>query len=110
MGRQLVIRIDGEAQPPGVLDAFQVAHRIAVEDAEVDAFSHLAGEPLQLRADRQRRGRRLQGRSEEHTSELQSLMRISYAVFCLKKKTQITSNLVDVLHPIHKTQSYKKHI
>src|SRR3546814_7621398 len=34
-------------------------------------------------------------RSEEHTSELQSLMRISYAVFCLKKKnnnTQIHSN------------------
>src|SRR3546814_6098287 len=29
------------------------------------------------------------GRSEEHTSELQSLMRISYAVFCLKKKTKI---------------------
>src|SRR3546814_8843674 len=31
-------------------------------------------------------------RSEEHTSELQSLMRISYAVFCLKKKTNITKN------------------
>src|SRR3546814_6380492 len=31
----------------------------------------------------------LQGRSEEHTSELQSLMRISYAVFCLKKKNRI---------------------
>src|SRR3546814_4445766 len=30
---------------------------------------------------------RFQFRSEEHTSELQSLMRISYAVFCLKKKT-----------------------
>src|SRR3546814_7220466 len=30
--------------------------------------------------------RRVDGRSEEHTSELQSLMRISYAVFCLKKK------------------------
>src|SRR3546814_3860065 len=29
-----------------------------------------------------------QARSEEHTSDLQSLMRISYAVFCLKKKTQ----------------------
>src|SRR3546814_6408149 len=28
-------------------------------------------------------------RSEEHTSELQSLMRISYAVFCLKKKTRV---------------------
>src|SRR3546814_3477611 len=31
----------------------------------------------------------LQRRSEEHTSELQSLMRISYAVFCLKKKTTL---------------------
>src|SRR3546814_8956173 len=31
-------------------------------------------------------------RSEEHTSELQSLMRISYAVFCLKKKTHNTTN------------------
>src|SRR3546814_4903357 len=31
-------------------------------------------------------GRRSAGRSEEHTSELQSLMRISYAVLCLKKK------------------------
>src|SRR3546814_4230457 len=30
----------------------------------------------------------VQDRSEEHTSELQSLMRISYAVFCLKKKTK----------------------
>src|SRR3546814_8314984 len=32
------------------------------------------------------------GRSEEHTSELQSLMRNSYAVFCLKKKKKPTSN------------------
>src|SRR3546814_1529913 len=31
------------------------------------------------------------GRSEEHTSELQSLMRISYAVFCLKKKKRTTT-------------------
>src|SRR3546814_6649801 len=36
------------------------------------------------------------GRSEEHTSELQSLMRISYAVFCLKKKT--TDNTIIVTH------------
>src|SRR3546814_6005559 len=34
-------------------------------------------------------GRVLTCRSEEHTSELQSLMRISYAVFCLKKKKKI---------------------
>src|SRR3546814_3583509 len=33
------------------------------------------------------------GRSEEHTSELQSLMRISYAVFCLKKKTTHTKQM-----------------
>src|SRR3546814_1051476 len=32
------------------------------------------------------------GRSEEHTSELQSLMRISYAVFCLKKKKPLTNS------------------
>src|SRR3546814_8552599 len=41
------------------------------------------------------------GRSEEHTSELQSLMRISYAVFCLKKKKRkhnisTTNNKTDV--------------
>src|SRR3546814_7446734 len=34
----------------------------------------------------------LPGRSEEHTSELQSLMRISYAVFCLKKKILIKTH------------------
>src|SRR3546814_4431452 len=33
------------------------------------------------------------GRSEEHTSELQSLMRISYAVFCLKKKKKLITKL-----------------
>src|SRR3546814_7362040 len=38
-------------------------------------------------------------RSEEHTSELQSLMRISYAVFCLKKKKPFTPNSGnDTLH------------
>src|SRR3546814_9392935 len=35
---------------------------------------------------------RKRGRSEEHTSELQSLMRISYAVFCLNKKKRIKNN------------------
>src|SRR3546814_6319280 len=36
--------------------------------------------------------RRFRARSEEHTSELQSLMRISYAVFCLKKKKKRETN------------------
>src|SRR3546814_7435642 len=45
-------------------------------------------------------------RSEEHTSELQSLMRISYAVFCLKKKTlRLNRNN----HNINNTISYKSH-
>src|SRR3546814_4766039 len=49
------------------------------------AVAHHDGRPLA----RAREGdARVRGRSEEHTSELQSLMRISYAVFCLKKKIQ----------------------
>src|SRR3546814_9940491 len=39
-------------------------------------------------------------RSEEHTSELQSLMRISYAVFCLKKKKKIQHTLDHTNHKI----------
>src|SRR3546814_2355522 len=73
-----------------------VAHQIAVPDAIslVDARLVLAkefGRPFPILPPP---GRwdffedRLRRRSEEHTSELQSLMRISYAVFCLKKKQQ----------------------
>src|SRR3546814_5425546 len=48
-------------------------------------FAHL---PLLLKPDGNGKLSKRDGdRSEEHTSELQSLMRISYAVFCLKKKT-----------------------
>src|SRR3546814_1014174 len=39
-------------------------------------------------------------RSEEHTSELQSLMRISYAVFCLKKKKLINHLTISILNTI----------
>src|SRR3546814_6145714 len=44
-----------------------------------------------------RRGRFAVERSEEHTSELQSLMRISYAVFCLKKKNTVCMLIRDTL-------------
>src|SRR3546814_8517745 len=44
-------------------------------------------------------GRDRAGRSEEHTSELQSLMRISYAVFCLKKNNTIPSLDNETSHP-----------
>src|SRR3546814_1585013 len=43
-------------------------------------------------------------RSEEHTSELQSLMRISYAVFCLKKKKH---TIITNRHQQHQTVHYK---
>src|SRR3546814_7840649 len=45
------------------------------------------------------RTRATSGRSEEHTSELQSLMRISYAVFCLQKTKQHTTTRVKVPPP-----------
>src|SRR3546814_8799318 len=61
---------------------------------------------------RHRRISGVQGRSEEHTSELQSLMRISYAVFCLKKKTKIkhniTTNTNKYIQVMTKTR-HKKH-
>src|SRR3546814_7080803 len=53
--------------------------------ARVQGVDERADAPA-LAPDRRRR------RSEEHTSELQSLMRISYAVFCLKKKNRYKQN------------------
>src|SRR3546814_9537330 len=44
-------------------------------------------------------------RSEEHTSELQSLMRISYAVLCLKKKNRHTPNIIDNHYNMHRYPS-----
>src|SRR3546814_9287166 len=61
------------------------ADRVGVikDDAAVHGFQpvNLAHQPFVIRP-----VIAMQARSEEHTSELQSLMRISYAVFCLKKK------------------------
>src|SRR3546814_9297867 len=45
--------------------------------------------------------RALEERSEEHTSELQSLMRISYAVFCLKKKKNTNKVIITIKSIIH---------
>src|SRR3546814_1840618 len=46
------------------------------------------------------------GRSEEHTSELQSLMRISYAVFCLKKKNTIHTYNMNKKYNTHSHNKY----
>src|SRR3546814_7971404 len=58
----------------------------APERYDVRKQRRAATKQIQRRLDRHAP---LAGRSEEHTSELQSLMRISYAVFCLKKKKEL---------------------
>src|SRR3546814_8248505 len=65
-----------------VLDAKMQPHRRAMQSGTLD-------DDLATR------------RSEEHTSELQSLMRISYAVFCLKTKNQVTNRLT-----VHNTSKH----
>src|SRR3546814_5608244 len=69
------------------------------------------GEVAAVRADRQRipnsRPRPRRSRSEEHTSELQSLMRISYAVFCLKKKNRRDKTTVYTRHNSPHSLNYK---
>src|SRR3546814_7524131 len=71
------VEIGGDvAYGPQSLILQQVSHGIAVRMA---VMSMILDESDTKRSDR----------SEEHTSELQSLMRISYAVFCLKKKTKV---------------------
>src|SRR3546814_6325343 len=76
----------------------QLAHRVALDRACGGLHRQLRAAGVGVEGDRARQGleRRagelvqlLLHRSEEHTSELQSLMRISYAVFCLKKKQRI---------------------
>src|SRR3546814_8667450 len=56
--------------------ALDATHQVLLKPEHVTEFFRVSG--------------RISDRSEEHTSELQSLMRISYAVFCLKKKKQHT--------------------
>src|SRR3546814_4943105 len=62
--------------------AVRIVLRVAGDACRAQAFPALPGMA--------RQARRLGMRSEEHTSELQSLMRNSYAVFCLKKKKHKT--------------------
>src|SRR3546814_3942508 len=69
---QALFRQHGAWRARTIEEFFDVAHCLAV-----------SGRPVNTRV-----------RSEEHTSELQSLMRISYAVFCLKKKKPTNNSLL----------------
>src|SRR3546814_4878861 len=71
--RQTIAAIEQGKYSPSLEVAFRIAH--------------VFGKPLEAV---------FQWRSEEHTSELQSLMRISYAVFCLKKKTSHTNTNLSI--------------
>src|SRR3546814_8173962 len=89
-----------DAQEHLALDIAEPAFGIGDPDPQLMVHAALAefGDPANRRGRLEHAGRFGRGvehqllRSEEHTSELQSLMRISYAVFCLKKKTIQTRN------------------
>src|SRR3546814_2795177 len=96
---------------------------VALVDVSVARDEHVAVDRASDRV-----GDFLVGRSEEHTSELQSLMRISYAVFCLKKKKSNKNNKktshhflkyehdtvktlnTDILHVLNKKIKYHKQL
>src|SRR3546814_2634546 len=84
--RPLKRQVDAELHNHlGYIDQSLAGHHYLVGDtfSAADVQLSFIGELAAVRTDRSRFRR-----SEEHTSELQSLMRISYAVFCLKKKTE----------------------
>src|SRR3546814_3172686 len=80
----------GRVNPEGLGSATHLHARPLEVEVGIDPHREVRGEAEMIR-DRERasglaRRFKIERRSEEHTSELQSLMRISYAVFCLKKK------------------------
>src|SRR3546814_4287862 len=91
---------------PAMLEAIRGAqHTITFE-----TYIYWEGEVGQWFADAlSERARAGVTRSEEHTSELQSLMRISYAVFCLKKKTQHYNGITDQNLPLESAYGGNTH-
>src|SRR3546814_5025633 len=92
-GRQFYDRHGAMPHFPGVASGVTIGVGYDLRFQEADDFeADWSGilTPAQMAALRPHLGK--PGRSEEHTSELQSLMRISYAVFGLKKKQNYQSN------------------
>src|SRR3546814_7422410 len=89
----------------GAVPLEPATQRAVLDDLAVIGLQHLAGHPG--RAEHvvctAGVGEHALGRSEEHTSELQSLMRISYAVLCLKKKNLQNQQTKQTYIPIKQT-------
>src|SRR3546814_1164799 len=82
------------SQGPAMLMALNIAEAAGIAQMEPGSapYLHTVAESIKLAFDDRNAYFGDPDRSEEHTSELQSLMRISYAVFCLKKHTHNTEN------------------
>src|SRR3546814_2547805 len=104
-------------QPVGWVERSETHHRAAHAPGQAMGFAFGSTHPtgrggnlfaIDLGPQRAAHSEQFDERSEEHTSELQSLMRISYAVFCLKKKTNTTSHKAYATHQyiIHILQRY----
>src|SRR3546814_9887025 len=93
IGARGLDRIAGVAQVDEIdaLDDAPVGDVEAGDDADADGHRANPGNPfVSSEVETPRGAAQRRGRSEEHTSEIQSLMRISYAVFCLEKKKNHT--------------------
>src|SRR3546814_9465590 len=88
-----------EIKAPGAMGHGQIiSPDISAAEIEIDEAAHFVAQHQHIVREQVRMndcvgqgGRPIGIRSEEHTSELQSLMRISYAVFCLKKTNKKTN-------------------
>src|SRR3546814_8767957 len=82
-GRSVIIQLGRMMLAAALAPAAAHLEQIGEIGGERDGQAQTAGIDIEVA-----HGQPLVARSEEHTSELQSLMRISYDVFCLKKKTK----------------------
>src|SRR3546814_10443863 len=100
-GISVFARLDGNREGGAVTRAVMRRHgrqaqRLGplLRHGGADQAARVLGHEVDLGGRRKLGGDNDITRSEEHTSELQSLMRTSYAVFCLQKKTQRTDNIM----------------
>src|SRR3546814_3755197 len=100
--------IEGVAEPADVVVVAEprLAHlAVEVEDLHrLAAGAHVDPRAAEMQVVRRRAAGQQHLRSEEHTSELQSLMRISYAVFCLKKKKHAQQHTKSIRSSIKATK------